>query len=309
MRSLVQSTARNVLVFLVDSTDHITGKTGMSAGLTITESKAGGAFASTTPTVTERGSGWYSLALTTTNTNTLGDYALHITAAGADPIDVAMQVIAINIADAVRGGMTALPNANAEAAGGLFTRGAGAGQINQANNGNVDVNLTRWVGTVPFGLSAQRVEVSVGAMQTDVVNATALAASAVTEIQTGLATSTALATVAGYVDTEIGTLQSAVSAIPTNPLLTNDARLNNLDAAISTRATAATVWSQVLDANAPVNARTALEIVNICVAILAGQATDLDSTYAIKSTGGNRTRASGTVSGDDRTPSSLDGRE
>ncbi len=35
---------------------------------------------------------------------------------------------------------TALPNAAAEAAGGLFTRGTGAGQINQAANGQVDVN-------------------------------------------------------------------------------------------------------------------------------------------------------------------------
>jgi hypothetical protein len=35
---------------------------------------------------------------------------------------------------------TALPNAAAEAAGGLYTRGTGAGQINQAANGQVDAN-------------------------------------------------------------------------------------------------------------------------------------------------------------------------
>lgn len=35
---------------------------------------------------------------------------------------------------------TALPNAAAEAAGGLFTRGTGAGQINQAANGQIDAN-------------------------------------------------------------------------------------------------------------------------------------------------------------------------
>jgi hypothetical protein len=38
---------------------------------------------------------------------------------------------------------TALPNAAAEAAGGLYTRGTGAGQINQANNGAVDANAVR----------------------------------------------------------------------------------------------------------------------------------------------------------------------
>jgi hypothetical protein len=43
--------------------------------------------------------------------------------------------------DAVRMGLTALPNAAAEAAGGLYTRGTGAGQINQPGNGLIDVSL------------------------------------------------------------------------------------------------------------------------------------------------------------------------
>ena len=45
--------------------------------------------------------------------------------------------------DGVRGGMTALPNAAAEAAGGLYTRGSGAGQLNQQANGQIDVNAMR----------------------------------------------------------------------------------------------------------------------------------------------------------------------
>jgi hypothetical protein len=47
--------------------------------------------------------------------------------------------------DAVRAGLTALPNAAAEAAGGLYTRGTGAGQINQSANGQVDANMERLV--------------------------------------------------------------------------------------------------------------------------------------------------------------------
>lgn len=89
---LKQSTARNVLVFMTDSTDHVTGKASLT--LTITASKDGAAFASISPTVTERGSGWYSLALTTSHTDTLGDLALHVTATGADPSDVREQVFA-----------------------------------------------------------------------------------------------------------------------------------------------------------------------------------------------------------------------
>lgn len=50
--------------------------------------------------------------------------------------------------DAVRGGYTALPNANAEAAGGLFTRGTGAGQISQEDNGYISVNLKAILRTV-----------------------------------------------------------------------------------------------------------------------------------------------------------------
>jgi hypothetical protein len=43
--------------------------------------------------------------------------------------------------DAVRAGLTALPNAAAEASGGLYTRGTGAGQIAQDANGNIRANL------------------------------------------------------------------------------------------------------------------------------------------------------------------------
>lgn len=89
---LKQSTARNLMVFLTASSDHVTGLTG--ATLTITASKNGAAFAPITPTVTERGDGWYNLALTSAHTDTLGDLVLHITAASADPIDLREQVFA-----------------------------------------------------------------------------------------------------------------------------------------------------------------------------------------------------------------------
>lgn len=57
--------------------------------------------------------------------------------------------VELQLADPVRGvgSPTALPNAAAEAAGGLYTRGTGAGQINQANNGQIDVNTVRFGGT------------------------------------------------------------------------------------------------------------------------------------------------------------------
>lgn len=90
MRKARQSTAKNVMVLMVDSADHITGKTGLT--LTITASKDGAAFASISPTVTERGDGWYALALTASHTDTLGDLALHVTGAAADPADMVLLV-------------------------------------------------------------------------------------------------------------------------------------------------------------------------------------------------------------------------
>ncbi len=89
---LTQSTAFNRMVFMVGSADHITGLAGLT--LTITASKDGAAFASITPTQTDRGDGWYNLALTTTHTNTVGQLAFHITSAAADPLDFADDVVA-----------------------------------------------------------------------------------------------------------------------------------------------------------------------------------------------------------------------
>lgn len=109
------STAANRMVFMADSADHVTGKTGLT--LTITASKDGAAFASITPTVTERGSGWYALALTTTHTNTLGALAYHVTAAGADPADFFDQVAA-DLPGASVASVTSRVTANVDRIGG-----------------------------------------------------------------------------------------------------------------------------------------------------------------------------------------------
>jgi len=54
-----------------------------------------------------------------------------------------IEIIEMDLRDAVRGGLSSLPNAAAEAAGGLFTRGPGPGQIQQQVDGQVDVNAER----------------------------------------------------------------------------------------------------------------------------------------------------------------------
>jgi hypothetical protein len=121
------------MVLMVQAADHITGATGLT--LAVTASKDGGAFASISPTVTERGNGWYSIALTASHTDTLGDIALQITAASADPSSVLGQVIAADLNDAVDLGLT---NLDATVSSRLATAGYTA-----PDNASVGTILTR----------------------------------------------------------------------------------------------------------------------------------------------------------------------
>lgn len=87
-------------------------------------------------------------------TNTCQSLLIYLTASGVAPITLMIPLTAINPQDGVRAGLTALPNAAAEAAGGLFTRGTGAGQINQDANGRIDANVKSIIGTTLTETSA-----------------------------------------------------------------------------------------------------------------------------------------------------------
>lgn len=102
MRLLKQSTAANVAVLMVLSSDRDTGATGLSTGgFTVSVSKDGSSFSTITPTITELGNGWYNLALTTTHTNTLGELLIHVTVSTADPYDEKCLVIAADLATTI----------------------------------------------------------------------------------------------------------------------------------------------------------------------------------------------------------------
>src|SRR5712691_326773 len=94
---LKQSTTFNRPFKLISSTDHISLKTGVTA--TVNISKNNGAFATAGGTVTELANGWYNVALTTTDTNTLGALSFYITGSGADDTDFADQVMANILGD------------------------------------------------------------------------------------------------------------------------------------------------------------------------------------------------------------------
>lgn len=94
-------------------------------------------------------------------------------ATGMVQVSLEVQLVAWDPQDSVRGGMTALPNAAAEASGGLPTLSAA-----QASNGTINVNVHRWLTGTPNALQSGRVDSYVGAMASGVIAAGTFAANA-----------------------------------------------------------------------------------------------------------------------------------
>lgn len=129
------------------SSDHISNATGKTIAITI--SKNGGAFGNPSAgatNATEVASGDYYVDLSTTDTGTLGPLVVRGAAGTIDDVKVYL-----NVVKATNAGFSALPDAAAEAAGGLYTRGTGAGQINQPANGQIDANAKALGGTTLTG--------------------------------------------------------------------------------------------------------------------------------------------------------------
>ncbi len=91
-----------------------------------------------------KGSGYWEGAAA--DFDTPGFLTIYISSSGGtkvmEPREIHVEVNEVDAKNAIRGTAgTALPNVAAEAAGGLFTRGTGAGQINQASNGQIDTKV------------------------------------------------------------------------------------------------------------------------------------------------------------------------
>lgn len=240
MRMLKQSSTAQVLMFLmVDSADHITGKTGLSP--TVTLSKNGAGFGSPAGAVTEVGSGWYKVAGNATDTDTLGPLNLHATATGADPTDEEFTVVAFNPQVATNLGLSALPTANPAANGGLLT--------GDANNYVAGIQGTKNQLDDLNDLSQANVRSAVGLAGADLdAQLAALAAQ--------------LTTIDDLLDTEIADIRTRVllalpAAAPDGPGglpisdaggLDLDTLLGRLNATVSSRATPAEVNAEVVDA-------------------------------------------------------------
>ena len=92
MRARQQSTTTYPIpFFMAQTTDHLTGLTGLTP--TVTISKNGGAFAAAGGAVSEIGNGWYALAGDADDRDTLGSLILHAEAAGADDYDMDYYIV------------------------------------------------------------------------------------------------------------------------------------------------------------------------------------------------------------------------
>ncbi len=124
----------------------------------------------------------------------------------------------------------------------------------QASANAIEADTQDLQARVPAALVGGRMDVSVGAMAANVMTAAAAAPDLTTELQAGLATQALLATVAGYIDTEIAAIANAIAA--QNNLSAAQVRaeltveLGRIDAAVSTRATPADVPTAVANADA-----------------------------------------------------------
>jgi hypothetical protein len=233
-------------------------------------------------------------------------------ATGAAECDAHIPLTSLDPYDAVRGGLTALPNAAAQAAGGLYTRGTGAGQIAQDANGRIDVNIAA-IST--DSVAADNLEsycdgtTPIPANTTQFGGANGTFASGRPEVNTTHFSGTANSATAGVphvdviqwrgvqpnnvssgrVDTTVGAMQADVvtaSAVATDAIgaseLASDAAIEIANA----------IKAAVVETD---GSRTLQQVLSVLLAFAAGQTTNSGNTFL--SPGGAATRIAGTTNG------------
>lgn len=162
-------------------------------------------------------------------TQTAGDLATLITAVD-DLVDTEVAAIK-TVVDAVKVKTDFLPSATAGAAGGVFIAGTNAATTVNIT-GNITGNLSGSVGSVTAAITLPTIPtdwITAAGIAADAIGSSELAASAVSEIQSGLSTldaagvrsavglasanlDTQLSAIAGYIDTEVGAIYSRLGA-------------------------------------------------------------------------------------------------
>jgi len=199
---------------------------GIKSGVTWTVRRCiDGTFAAGGATITEDGTtGWYKAALSQADTNG-NNIGFNFTGTGAVPQTVNIVTTDLNPYDAVRFGMSALPNAAADAAGGLPISDAGGLDLDTKLANTNEITVAR-MGALTDWINGGRLDLIL-----DII-----AADTTTDIPA------LLATIAAYIDTEVAAILA-----DTNELQVDWADGGRLDLILDARATPAQVNAEVLD--------------------------------------------------------------
>ena len=241
------------------SADHISPATG--ATLTVTLSKNGAAFAAAGASVTERTSGWYQIALTTTDADTLGDLVVRATGSGCDDAERILQVE-----------VDGLPSVSAiadgvwdEAISGHLAGGSTGSSLNAAGSAG-----DPWATTVPGAYGAG----TAGKILGDNLNATV----------SSRASQTSLDTVDDLLDTEVAAIKAKTDLIPASPAAVGDIP--------SASTVAAAVWAYVVEGS-----YTAVQFMRLFMSALVNKSTGFGTgTWTFRDAADTKARI--TVAGD-----------
>lgn len=89
--NLNQMSSNLVMALMVSAVNRSIGVAGASLSCSI--SKNGGAFSTITPTIVDRGLGWYAITLSPADCAVVGQLVLHIEASGCDHSDLVFDVV------------------------------------------------------------------------------------------------------------------------------------------------------------------------------------------------------------------------
>ena len=215
-------------------------------------SKDGGAFANTGSNFAHEGGGIYSLALTGTELSCRVAVVKIVDQTGTKEWeDQCIVIMTVNHASAEIPSIWSQPQSIA--AGAITATSIASDAITAAKIATGAITAAK------FAAGA----IDAAAIATDAIDADALKADAVTEIQSGLATASALTTVAGYLDTEIATILAAVDTevaaikAKTDNLPSDPSDASDIAAAFSTvNSTLATIAAYIDTEVAAIKAKT-----------------------------------------------------
>lgn len=210
-------TAQPLLFLMIDSTDHLAGKTGLSP--TVTLSKNGGTFASPAGAVTEVGSGVYKVAGNATDAATLGPLWLHATATGADPCDERYDVVAYD-PQATSLGLVLAKTTNITGFNDLSAAQVNAEVDTALADYDAPTNaemVARTLATASYATATDQtaIKAKTDNLPSDPADASDIAASFT-------AISSTLTTIASYIDTEVAAIKAKTDGLPADPADASD---------------------------------------------------------------------------------------